>query len=326
MPPAFAIRPLLVLCLVAGGLPAAGCGGSHAASHSSRTRSPAASSPVRLGAALRIASLPAPREKAAAAAIGSDGIVVAGGLSRAGSSTATTFVIDREGVVGSVGALPAPIHDAAAAAADGQVLVFGGGTGGSDRVVQVHPGRPHQVARLPQRLTDLAAAEIGGSAYLVGGWNGSTANTVVYRARGAADPSPAGRLPLGVRHPATAAVAGRIVVAGGDDAAGRPTSRVSVFDPRSRRTTAVAALPAPIDHAAGAAVAGRFYLVGGVRAGAPSDEVLSWAPRERHFVRAGRLPMPLADAAAVSFGGGIAVIGGRGRSGPTNGVLLMGPR
>jgi N-acetylneuraminic acid mutarotase len=207
------------------------------------------------------------------------------------------------------------------------VLLFGGGQAeGSDQIVQVQPGRAHQVAHLPQPLSDLASASVDGTTYLVGGWNGATPSTAVYRFRGDGDPTQVGRLPLGVRYPGAAAVAGRIVVAGGEDSTGNATREVSVFDPRSGRSRQVAALPAPVDHAAGVALAGRFYLVGGLRRGSPSDSVLSWTPGERRFVRAGRLPVPLADAAAVPFAGGIAVIGGRGPSGAADSVLLLRPR
>ena len=273
-----------------------------------------------------LARLPAAREKAAATVV-SGRIVIAGGLSNAGPSTSTVFAVSRSGTVRTLAPLAAPLHDAAAAAVNGRVLVFGGGQAeGSDQIVQADPGPARQVGRLPQPLSDLASATLGASAYLVGGWNGTHLNTTVYRSGGSGTPSPAGRLPLGVRYPAAAAVGGRIVVAGGEDAAGAPTRSVTAFDPHSGRASRVATLPAAIDHAPGVAYAGRFYLVGGLRAGSPSNDVLSWAPGERRFVQVGTLPTPLADAAAVPFAGGIALVGGRGPSGPVDTVLLLRPR
>ena len=296
-----------------------------ASATSTQPGQPAVSRPVRLRSAGTFGRLPAARSGIAAARVGVR-IVVSGGLSAAGTSTDTVFRVSARGRSSLAPRLPGPAHDAASAQIGGRLLQFGGGQfEGSDRIIQVLPGRPRQIGTLPQPLSDLVAAAIGGAAYVAGGWNGSDTNPLIY----AVDPSgrvrTVGRFPIGVRYPAAAALDGRLILAGGELASGTPTQRSWSFDPVTRRVTRLPDLPAATDHTSGVALAGRVYVLGGLRGGAFTDAILSWAPGERYWQRAGHLPGPLADGGAVAIDGGIAVLGGRDSTGKVATVTLLRP-
>ena len=272
-----------------------------------------------------LAALPEARSGIAAATF--DGsIVVSGGLSPAGQSTSTVFQLGAQGASRSAAMLPGPVHDAAAAELAGRLLLFGGGQfEGSDRIVSVMPGPPRVIGRLPQALSDLDAVTIGRLAYVVGGWNGSTANAQIYAVTSTGHVTRAGRLPLGVRYPAAAALGGRMIVAGGEQSTGAPTRQAWSFDPATETVVRLPDLPVATDHAAAATVGGRLYVLGGLRGGAFTDAIVSWAPGERRWHAAGRLPSALADLGAVTFDGAIAAIGGRDSGGKLTAVRLLRP-
>ena len=156
---------------------------------------------------------------------------------------------------------------------------------------------------------------IGGAGYVVGGWNGTDTNRDIYVVQPSAQVSVAGRLTVGVRYPAAAALGGRVIVAGGETASGAPTATAWSFDPVTRQIARLPDLPVPTDHTAGAVLGGRVYVLGGLRDGSFSPAIVSWAPGERRWRSAGELPQPVADEGAVPFAGGIAVVGGRGPGG-----------
>lgn len=307
----------------------AGCGSaSHAARSSTttvkHTHARPKPRPLRLHAAGSL-SLPSARE-GTATALFHDTIFVSGGISSAGTSTSTVFRIGPSGRAGAGPSLPGPIHDAAATALGGRLLVFGGGVSeGSNRIVQVLPGAPRLVGTLPQPLSDLDAATIGSTAYVAGGWNGSATNPDIYAVTPSGAASRVGRLALGVRYPAVAALRGRLVIAGGETSAGTPTTAASWFDPRTGRITPLPNLPVATDHAAGAVLNGRFYMLGGLRDGVFTDAILAWQPGQARWRAAGHLPAALADLAAAPFRGGIAVLGGRGNAGPVATGSLLKP-
>ena len=304
-----------------------GCGGS--ARHSSTTTTTTAAG-RRVHAAhpaptvLRVRSvrrLPSARSGAAAADYNGN-LVIIGGLSAAGLSTPTVFML---GHTQSAASLPGAVHDAAATVTQGRLLLFGGGQfEGSDRIIQVAPGKPRQIGTLPQPLSDLEAVTISRRAYVIGGWNGSATNPYVYRVDEHGHVTTAGRLPLGLRYAAVAAIGSRIIVAGGELASGAPTANAYAFDSSTGRTAGLPRLPAPTDHAAGAVLNGTFYVIGGVRNGSLTNRILAWRPGERRWRVAGRMQRPLADAAVAEFDGGIAVAGGRDASGKLTAVSLLG--
>jgi N-acetylneuraminic acid mutarotase len=258
--------------------------------------------------------------------------VFSGGLSSAATSTATVFTLTRSGRGATAGPLPGPVHDAAQAQLSTQLFLFGGGQSeGSDRIVRVLPAPARVVGRIPQALSDLDAVVVDNVAYVIGGWNGTETNRAIYAAKPtvpSAGPQvhTVAELPLGVRYPAAAALAGHVIVAGGETTSGAPTPAAWSFDPATGAVTPLPSLPAPTDHAPGAAINGRFYVLGGLRRGTFTDAILSWAPGERRWRTAGRLPRAISDATAVSLPNAIAVMGGRGASGATATVTWLAAR
>jgi len=316
---------LLGLCLLAGCGTGAG-GSSPPTGAQVRARRTRAASATLVAARRPAARLPAPLQRTASVLF--DGrIIVMGGLDSQGASVSTvTAVSPGSWSIRALAPLPGPAHDAAGANANGTLTLFGGGEAeGTDAVVRVLPGRPHLVQRLPRPLSDAGAAALGDAAYVAGGWDGSAPNTNIYREAPGRSPSVAGRLPIGVRYPAVAALAGKLVVAGGQTASGKTVSAIESFDPRSGRTVRAGKLPFPVTDAAGAVLQGRLYLIGGLRAGRPVSTILSWAPGESRARVAGHLPRPLSDAGAVTIPGAIAVVGGRAVGGPVDTVLLLRP-
>jgi Kelch motif len=255
-------------------------------------------------------------------------IIVMGGLDAGAASVPTVTAVSlRSRSTVALAPLPRPVHDAAGATANGSVMLFGGGEAeGTDAVVNVLPGRPHLVGRLPRLLSDAGAAALGDAAYVAGGWDGATLDRSIYRDVPGRPPAVAGRLPAGVRYPAVASLAGKLLVAGGETATGRAVSNIESFDPRSGRTVRAGDLPYAVTDAAGAVLQGRFYVIGGLRGGSPTSTILSWAPGEARAHVAGHLPTPLSDMAAVPTSRAIAVVGGRAAGGPLDTVLLLRPR
>jgi hypothetical protein len=304
------------------------------------TAAPSTSAPSTQLVVTAHSVLPDARSGGAAAAFNSQ-IVFSGGLSAAGTSTDTVFSLAadrRAGRAASAGTLPGPAHDAAAAQLGSALLLFGGGRSeGSDRIVRVLPGPAKIIGRIPQALSDLDAVVVGDVAYVIGGWNGTATNRSIYAVTlgsGSGSGAPgagvqvrnAAQLPLGVRYPAAGALAGHVIIAGGETTSGTPTADAWSFDPASGAVTRLPSLPAPTDHAPGAVLNGRFYLLGGLRRGSFSSTILSWAPGEHRWRTAGRLPSAVSDAAAVSLANEIVVLGGRGGGGTVADVTRLAAR
>jgi Kelch motif len=254
-------------------------------------------------------------------------IIVMGGLDAGAASVPTVTAVSlRSRSAIALAPLPGPVHDAAAANAHGSVTLFGGGAAeGTDAVVRALPGRPRVVGSLPRPLSDAAAATLGDAAYVAGGWDGTRPDRNIYRDVPGHSLTVAGHLPTGVRYPAVASLAGKLLVAGGSTASGRAVSTIESFDPGTGRTRRAGRLPYALTDAAGATLQGRFYVIGGLRAGSPTSRILSWAPGESRADLAGHLPQPLSDMTAVSTSRAIAVVGGRAASGPVDAVLLLRP-
>lgn len=321
---------LLAAAAAAGTLALGGCGPGHTGAERRATASarPPGSPPRSLVPAARgFSTLPAPVEDPAVVLAG-DRIVVAGGRSPDGTSTAAVSQVPATGgTARRLPSLPEPLHDGAAAIVGARAMLFGGGVSqGGDAIVGLEPGPPRVAGRLPRRVSDESAVTIGGAAYVLGGWDGTVASPTVYRLDPGRPARAVGRLARGVRYAAVAALGDRILVAGGETATGSPTADVWSFDPRSGRTALVTRLTRPIDHAAAVTVGGRLYVLGGLRDGRPTDAVESWAPGERRPRRAGHLPEALSHFAAVAVPTGVVAVGGRTASGATAAVRLLRAR
>lgn len=322
---AVALLPLLSGCGGAASSASSGAGAS-VSTRTTRTRHSVAHRPAPpQSLTLHVAGtfqLPAARAGAAATAFG-PGVLVIGGLDGGSVSTDTVFAVGPTGKAVSASSLPGAVHDAAAAVVGGRVLLFGGGVSeGSDRIVQVQPGTPHQIGQLPVALSDLDAVTIGNRAYVVGGWDGTSTNAAIFAVTPTGGVSTVAHLPLGVRYPAVGAVDGHVIIAGGETTDGTPTADVWSFDPTTGRVTPMPSLPAPGDHAAGAVLGRALYVISGLIRGQLTSRIIALRPAGR-WASAGSLPTPLNNPTAAPLAGGIAVFGGRGTAGTTAAVTLL---
>ena len=73
----------------------------------------------------------------------------------------------------------------------------------------------------------------------------------------------AATLPAPVSHAPLAALGGRLLLVGGDDAAGRATSSILAIDPASGRVTRAGTLPQPLSDAAAVTVGDHVVVLGG---------------------------------------------------------------
>ena len=288
------------------------------AADSSRDRKPALPGrPLRV-AARAAGSLSAPVQDAAIATVGRR-LLLLGGLNAADVSTADVRAIV-SGRERTIGRLPTVFHDGAAVAIGRFAYEFGGGDGVRqlDQILRVNPttGAATRVGTMPAPSSDHAAAVVGDEAYVVGGYTGrGWLNTIVawrpnHSARVVA------RLPVPVRYAAVAAVAGKVVIAGGSLPDGSASRAVYAFDPAERAIRRLGSLPTPTTHAAAAALGGRVLVIGGRSAepNTPSAGVVAIDPKSGGIRLAGRLPQRVSDAAATAVGRGLVVAGGRGKA------------
>lgn len=112
---------------------------------------------------------------------------------------------------------------------------------------------------------------------------------------------------------AGAALSGRVAVAGGLTAAGEPSARVDLYDPRRRRWIRLTDLPEGLDQAMVASRGGRLYVVGGYHATDTGLEASAraWVLFDRRWHPLPDLPEPRAAGAAAIVRNRIYVVGGQ---------------
>jgi len=115
------------------------------------------------GRTTTVARLPAGTRYAGVAPVG-DTIVVAGGITPAGTSSAVYAVNPATHAVRRAATLPAPEAHAGMAALDGSLYLVGGRD-----VLRISGGRVSMAARLPVALTDPAVVALGGRIVAIGG-------------------------------------------------------------------------------------------------------------------------------------------------------------
>ncbi|HEX7627088.1 MAG TPA: hypothetical protein VF379_08510 [Gaiellaceae bacterium] len=310
-------RSLIVLAVLA----LAACGGtSHPAVGTTTAHRVLASDPPQKAQPVTVAehalgSLGSAVQDAASAPW-HGGAILAGGLTAGDVSTSNVIVVR---AAGSASPLPTALHDATAATLGGAVYLFGGGDGVHqlDAILRVAPGAATVVARLPAPSSDQSGAALGGAEYVVGGYTGTRWLNTIVRWRPGQQARVVGHLPQALRYAAVAAVAGRIVIAGGSTPLGTASDAVLSFNPATGRVARVGRLPAPTTHAAAAALGRYVYVIGGRSAtvDTPTAAIEAVDPIARKVLPAGDLSSARSDLAAVSVSGGILLAGGRGGSG-----------
>ncbi len=166
---------------------------------------------------------------------------------------------------------------------------------------------------LPRPRADGAAATIGQTAYVLGGYDGPSLDPEVLATRNGANFRNVAVLPVPVRYPAVAALAGRIYLFGGEDGDGRPVDTVQVVNPHLGTAKVVGHLPLALTGSAAGVLNGVIYVAGGVMGSAnphPVVEVFAFDAGRRTFLRAGTLPVAVANAGAAVSGGHLFLVGG----------------
>jgi hypothetical protein len=117
------------------------------------------------------------------------------------------------------------------------------------------------------------------------------------------------RLPAPVQREVAVAAGGRVLIAGGLDAAGRSTSGVFRLDPSSGRLAPLGSMRQAFHDAAGALLGHRLFVFGG-GAAQSSASVQQFDLRTRRGAIASRLPRALSDLSSATVGNTVYLVGG----------------
>lgn len=260
-------------------------------------------------------------------------LLVLGGLAAGDTTTARIWSIDTgHAEAKEIGALAAAVHDASGALLAGRDIVFGGGAATTVADVQAWNGRgTTRVGSLPQPRSDSAAATIGDTAYVVGGFTGRGMARDVLATSDGHSFRVIGRLRVGVRYPAVAAVGRYVYVVGGELAttegtlAGGQTDAVQRIDPSNGVVRVIGHLGNGLGHATAFALGGRLFVAGGRHGATATADVIEVSVQNGASRRVGRLPRAMSDSAVVVVGTTAWLVGGEtsGPSAPVSTVLAV---
>ncbi|MBO0775053.1 MAG: hypothetical protein J2P34_01960, partial [Actinobacteria bacterium] len=286
-------------------------------------------------------------------------LLILGGLTAGGVSANGVYAVrTRSGAAARVGTLAAPVHDAAGAALGRHALVFGGGSSATVASVKAFPRAA--AARLPAPRSDSVAVTIGSTAYVLGGYDGARPQPDVLATTDGRSFTTVAKLPVPVRYPAAAALAGRIYVFGGQalagTRAGKPVNTIQAVDPARHSAAVIGHLPEPLAGAAAMTVGGELLLAGGettapqprrpgmgttqlsaaeVSAGTAAEAGTShthtvsaiWAfdPATRRLLRAGRLQVPVSHAGLAVTASAAWLVGGESHGSLVSAVQMVRP-
>ncbi len=266
-------------------------------------------------ASLTAVRLPVPVSRAIAFSR-PDGLLVAGGLTDAGTTASIVGVDLRTGAVGIAGQLPERVHDAGGASLDGVPLVIGGGSILAGTAVQrvvagssSVPVRTALVGHLPAPRADPGAVDVGGRVVVVGGGTPSAPDPRVLATADGIHFSVVGSLPVPVRYAAVAAIGQEVLVVGGTGRSGTG-SVIQAVDPAKGTVRVIGRMPHGLSDAAALVLDGWLFVAGGRADGRVQDAIWRIDPRTGAVARAGTLPMPIADTAAVVVDGIGYLVGG----------------
>jgi len=253
------------------------------------------------------------------------GLIVAGGLTSAGTSASEAYRLDTStGKLSLLGNMVFATHDAASADIAGTGFVFGGGTSaptsGAQRVTA--SGASYQLAPLPEPRADAAGVVVGKTAYVVGGYSGSRLDPEVLATTNGQTYRQVAALPVPVRYPAVASLGGVIYVFGGESASGTPLTAIQLVNPRTRTAKVVGRLPLALAGASAGNLDGVIYLAGGVSTGQsspsgvpssaphPVSDVFAFDSADNTLLRAGSLQVGVAYAGTAVSEGRMYLVGG----------------
>lgn len=275
-------------------------------------------------------TLPAPVSREVVLPLGDGELLVAGGLSATGTSSAALAVLGvGSGSVSADGTLSVPTHDAGGAALHGLAFVFGGGQSSSLATVQAvslrtvigeapgadvthGTGTGTVVGALPAPRSDEAVAVAGTTAYVIGGYTGTAPDPAVLATTDGVHFQTVATLAVPVRYPAATALSGRLYVFGGEAVggaqAGQPVDVIQMVDPATHTATVVAHLPHPVEGAAAVDLGGNLYVAGGDTVSTPQAPGATLATVWRFTPSSGQVSSVGHLAVAVSHAG-VAVSG-----------------
>ena len=218
------------------------------------------------------------------------GVVIAGGLSSAQTSTDGVYHLDTTtGSLQQTGVLAHAVHDASGGVVGGSGVVFGGGSTTTVASVQAFSSTPSpgaaqagtSVSSLPTPRSDSAAVTVGATTYIIGGFDGNAATADVLATTDARTFVKVATLAVPVRYPAVAASGRYIYVFGGESVGGgngggaggspgsgsepanSPVDVIQRVDPTSHTCVVVGHLPYPLEAAVAANIDGNIYVAGG---------------------------------------------------------------
>jgi hypothetical protein len=260
------------------------------------------------------------------------GLTVLGGITPSGSSLSTVSTLNPStGAVAPAGSLADPVHDAAASTVGDKTFDFGGGSPDTFATVQsittpsIPPG-PATIGavagRLPAPRSDLAVATIPGPgggrtgtrSYIVGGYDGTNYLPDVFGTVDGTHFTRVASLPVPVRYPAVAAVAGKLFAFGGETpspgSTTTATNDIQMVDPSSGQARVVGHLPQALYGASAFVIGGTAYVAGGqVPGGATLTTIEAFVPTTAKVLGAGLLPQADAFAGYTTVGSGKGAIG-----------------
>lgn len=264
---------------------------------------------LRLVAAVVPWHLPRPLSRAVVL-VDRNRLLIAGGLTRGGSTAVILRLDPTTGARRRAGRLAEPVHDAAGANLGAERLVFGGGDqvltsgvqrlGGAGGVV---------VGRLPRVRSDLVATAVGSTAYVMAGYDGSQPDGSVLATNDGRHFQDVASLPVPVRYPAVASAGHAIYLFGGESGAG-VTAVIQRVDPSTGSARIVGRLPTPLAHASAVNIGGHIFVLGGTSAGVASADIQRYVPATGRVARVGTLPYPVSDAGSAVINDTAYLLGG----------------
>lgn len=237
--------------------------------------------------------------------LGSDKVLVGGGMFPDDTSSARAFTLDlATGRATTLPSLSVDVHDVAGGLYGGEPAIYGGGNASEQAVVQqLHGGTWIVVDHMPTTRSDLSVATVGATTYVLGGYDGIGVPTQVLAQTGTVL-RPAGHLVQGVRYAASAVFGSSVYLFGGE-VSGAELSAVQRYDTTTHHTTVVGRLPVALGHASVVVLGGRILLIGGRVNPNQGTRAMWWFdPANGRFTQAGNLPAPVTDAAVATSSDG----------------------
>lgn len=237
-------------------------------------------------------------------------VLLAGGLTSAGTIATVLRIELAASVVTADGALARAVHDAGGALVGGTAVVFGGGNTAPESVVQRYEsGHGTVIGALPQIRADLVAVEVSGVTFVLGGGTPAKLDASVLSTTDGAHFSAVANLLDPARYPAVGVVDGSIIVVGGTDGT-HDLRTIQAIDPTTGIVRRIGELQHGLSHAAALVIDGHLLVAGGRTGGVAQDTIWEVDPSSGSVRAVGHLPKPVSDMASAVVGNVGYLLGG----------------